>query len=49
MQRGDFILELFCLPGATALPEDRRHPTRDILTHGVKHVAYAVADPRVRL
>jgi len=44
LERDDFIIELFCLPGAAPLPEDRRHPTRDIMTHGVKHVAYAVAD-----
>ena len=41
---GGFVLELFCLPKATPLPEERRYPTTDILTHGVKHMAYAVAD-----
>jgi len=44
LRRGDFIIELFCLPGAAPLPEERSHPAKDILTHGVKHVAYAVAD-----
>ena len=44
LQKGDFILELFCLPAAAPLPEERRYPTADILTHGVKHVAYAVTD-----
>lgn len=46
MRRGDFILELFCVPGAAPLPEGRRHPATDLQTHGVKHVAYAVADIR---
>jgi len=44
IRNGDFIIELFCLPKAAPLPEDRRVPTKDILTHGVKHIAYAVAD-----
>lgn len=44
IRRGDFIIELFCLPKAAPLPEERRHPATDILTHGVKHVAYAVCD-----
>jgi methylmalonyl-CoA/ethylmalonyl-CoA epimerase len=44
LRSGDFILELFCVPGAATLPEERRHPTTDLLTHGIKHVAYAVAD-----
>lgn len=44
VRRGDFILELFCLPGAAPLPEERRHPATDLLTHGIKHVAYAVPD-----
>ena len=44
VRNGDFIIELFCLPKAAPLPEERRIPTRDILTHGVKHIAYAVAD-----
>lgn len=44
VRQGDFILELFCLPQAAPLPEERRHPATDLLTHGIKHVAYAVAD-----
>ena len=44
VRHGDFILELFCLPGAAPLPEERRHPATDLLTHGIKHVAYAVSD-----
>ncbi len=46
VQNGDFILELFCIPGAAPLPEERRHPATDLRTHGIKHVAYAVPDIR---
>jgi methylmalonyl-CoA/ethylmalonyl-CoA epimerase len=46
VRNGDFILELFCIPGAAALPEERRHPATDLRTHGIKHVAYAVPDLR---
>lgn len=44
VRHGDFVIELFCLAGAAPLPEERRHPATDLLTHGLKHVAYAVAD-----
>lgn len=44
IRHGDFLLEVFCLPKAAPLPEERRHPTTDILTHGFKHVAFAVVD-----
>ncbi len=44
VRNGEFILELFCLPAAAPLPEERKHPATDLLTHGVKHVAYAVPD-----
>lgn len=46
IRNGDFILELFCIPGAAPLPEERRHPATDLRTHGIKHVAYAVPDLR---
>jgi len=46
VRNGDFILELFCIPGAAPLPEERRHPATDLRTHGIKHVAYAVPDLR---
>jgi methylmalonyl-CoA/ethylmalonyl-CoA epimerase len=39
---GDFRVELFEIPGAAPLPEERREPGSDLRTHGVKHVAYAV-------
>ena len=41
---GGFSVELFEVPGAAHLPDDRRTPNLDIRTHGTKHVAYAVAD-----
>jgi methylmalonyl-CoA/ethylmalonyl-CoA epimerase len=44
ISKGDFVLELFCLAEARPLPEERRHPATDLLTHGIKHVAYAVPD-----
>ncbi len=44
VKNGDFVLELFCVPGAKSLPEERRHPATDLMTHGIKHVAYAVTD-----
>lgn len=44
IRNGDFVLELFYLAEAKPLPKERRHPATDLLTHGVKHVAYAVPD-----
>ena len=44
LELGDFSLELFEVPGAAPLPDDRRVPNLDIRTHGTKHVAYAVED-----
>jgi methylmalonyl-CoA/ethylmalonyl-CoA epimerase len=44
MKLGDFSIELFEVPGAASLPDDRRIPNLDIRTHGIKHVAYAVED-----
>jgi len=41
VRNGDFILELFCIPGAVPLPEERRHPATDLRMHGIKHVAYS--------
>jgi methylmalonyl-CoA/ethylmalonyl-CoA epimerase len=39
---GGFRVELFELPQAAPLPDERRHPATDLRTHGVKHLAYAV-------
>jgi methylmalonyl-CoA/ethylmalonyl-CoA epimerase len=44
LKHGDFYIELFQIEGASPLPEDRRHPNRDICTHGTKHIAFAVDD-----
>ncbi len=46
IRRGDFLLELFCIAGAAPVPEERKHPTTDLRTQGIKHVAYAVSDVR---
>ena len=44
LRNGDLHFELFAVPGAAALPPDRREPDRDVHTHGNKHVAFTVAD-----
>jgi methylmalonyl-CoA/ethylmalonyl-CoA epimerase len=44
LELGDFSIELFQVPDAAPLPDDRRVPNLDIRTHGIKHVAYAVKD-----
>ena len=44
LQHGNFAIELFEVPGASPLPEDRRYPDRDLRTHGTKHLAFAVQD-----
>ena len=41
---GEFQIELFEVPGANPLPDDRRHPDLDLRTHGTKHIAFAVQD-----
>jgi len=44
IRRGELRMELFAVPGAAPLPDDRRMPNSDLKTHGNKHVAFAVAD-----
>jgi catechol 2,3-dioxygenase-like lactoylglutathione lyase family enzyme len=44
LRRGDLRIEVFEVPGAAPLPEDRRVPLSDLRTHGTKHPAYRVAD-----
>jgi methylmalonyl-CoA/ethylmalonyl-CoA epimerase len=46
LRRGDFRIELFEVPGAAPLPEERRYPNQDLRTHGTKHIAFAVEDVR---
>ena len=42
--KGPLRFELFEVAGAAPLPEDRRHPPRDLKTHGNKHLAFRVDD-----
>ncbi|PXA90230.1 VOC family protein [Caulobacter sp. D5] len=41
---GALRIELFEVPNAAPLPEDRRIPDRDVHTHGNKHVAFVAQD-----
>jgi methylmalonyl-CoA/ethylmalonyl-CoA epimerase len=44
VRRGDFRFEIFEVPGAAALPPDRRVPNLDLKTHGNKHLCFEVPD-----
>ena len=44
LRRGELRIELFEVPDAQPLPEERRHPNLDVRTHGNKHIAFAIAD-----
>lgn len=44
VRKGHVRFELFEVEGALPLPDDRRHPPRDLLTHGNKHVAFRLSD-----
>ena len=44
MQAPGFQLEIFQAPNAAPLPEDRRVPNLDLLTHGNKHMSVGVVD-----
>lgn len=44
LQGVGFLLEVFEAPGANALPEDRRVPNLDLMTHGNKHMSFGVPD-----
>ncbi|MBV9232018.1 MAG: VOC family protein [Chloroflexi bacterium] len=46
LRHGDFRIELFEVPGAAPLPEERRYPNQDLRTHGTKHIAFVVQDVR---
>jgi methylmalonyl-CoA/ethylmalonyl-CoA epimerase len=39
-----FRLELFEVAGAASLPEERRSPNQDLMTHGTKHLSLGVKD-----
>ena len=42
LKKGPLRFELFDVPGAAPLPEERRHPPADLRTHGNKHLAFRV-------
>lgn len=44
LKRDDFRIELFQMANAAPLPEDRKVPNKDLLTHGWKHLSIEVAD-----
>jgi catechol 2,3-dioxygenase-like lactoylglutathione lyase family enzyme len=44
IRKGTLRFELFEVAGAAPLPEDRRHPPRDLKTHGNKHIAFRIDD-----
>ena len=44
LSNGPLHVELFELADAKELPGERREPNLDLLTHGNKHVAFAVND-----
>ena len=44
LRRGDTRVELFEVQGAKSLPPDRRDPSTDLKTHGVKHLSLEVSD-----
>lgn len=46
LKNGPLRIEIFHVPGAEPLPAQRRVPDTDLLTHGNKHVAFAVQDVR---
>jgi methylmalonyl-CoA/ethylmalonyl-CoA epimerase len=49
MKNGEFRIELFEVEGAKALPEDRRYPSKDLMTHGWKHLSLGVKDVKKTL
>lgn len=44
IRSADYRIELFELEHAQPLPSDRREPHLDLLTHGHKHLCFAVQD-----
>jgi catechol 2,3-dioxygenase-like lactoylglutathione lyase family enzyme len=44
VRKGALRFEIFEVEGALPLPDDRRDPTRDVATHGNKHVAFRIAN-----
>ena len=46
LRNGPLHIELFEVPGAKPLPDERRTPDTDVHTHGNKHVSFAVHSVR---
>lgn len=44
VRRDQYRIEIFEVPGAAALPDDRRVPNLDLRTHGNKHMCFEVPD-----
>jgi len=44
IRKGALRFELFEVANAKPLPEERRHPPADLLTHGNKHVAFKISN-----
>ncbi|TKC86987.1 VOC family protein [Trinickia terrae] len=44
LRRESFRIELFEVPGAAPLPDERRVPNLDLRTHGNKHMCFEVPD-----
>jgi len=44
LRRESMRIEVFAAANAAPLPPERRFPDTDILTHGTKHLAFAVPD-----
>lgn len=44
VERDGLRIELFEAEGAAPLPDARRHPRTDLMTHGHKHLAFATED-----
>lgn len=42
VRNGDLRMEIFEVPGASPLPQDRRQPDTDNRTHGNKHVSFVI-------
>jgi methylmalonyl-CoA/ethylmalonyl-CoA epimerase len=44
VRRDQYRIEIFEVPGAAPLPEERRVPNLDLRTHGNKHMCFEVPD-----
>ena len=44
VRRDGYRIELFEVPGAAPLPDERRMPNMDLRTHGNKHMCFEVPD-----